>query len=175
MRKNTDGSQFVCISKSVESNSQYNTMLLSQVFYLVSITCAFKAKHDYELDFGSLGKGVGFTQDGYEDTVQIYGVPYVHSPTSSRRFKVPELKNEWGDEPLNLTVKSSYCPQLFQKARLDAFSEDCLYLNIWAPRRAIEEKLSLPVQVYFHGGAFFFGANSFRWVSKNIFISLIKK
>ena len=136
-------------------------MLLS---ILVSIACAFQTKQNYEIDFGHLGTGIGFTHDGYEDTVSMYGIPYVEPPVGSRRFKVPELINEWGNEPLNLTMKSSYCPQLFQKARLDVFSEDCLYLNIWAPRRAIEENLRLPVQVYFHGGAFFFGANSFRSV-----------
>ena len=43
------------------------------------------------------------------------------------------------------------------------FVSDCLYLNIWAPKSAVENPDSkLPVQVYFHGGAFFLGTNMFR-------------
>ena len=41
-------------------------------------------------------------------------------------------------------------------------SEDCLYLNIWAPKEALEKNKKFPVMVYFHGGAYFFGNNNWR-------------
>ena len=95
-------------------------------------------------------------------TVSFYGIPHVYAPVGERRFKIPELKNSWGQEALNFTEKAHFCPQLFAKGHLERISEDCLYLNIWAPKKALEEKSNLPVQVYFHGGAFFVGANSLR-------------
>ena len=38
-------------------------------------------------------------------TVSFYGIPHVHAPVGERRFRIPELKNSWGDEALNLTEK----------------------------------------------------------------------
>ncbi|MBR7540270.1 carboxylesterase family protein, partial [Mycobacterium tuberculosis] len=39
-------------------------------------------------------------------------------------------------------------------------SEDCLFLNIWAPAGAAGEGRALPVMVWIHGGAYVFGAGS---------------
>ena len=39
-------------------------------------------------------------------------------------------------------------------------AEDCLYLNIYVPLHALESNKSLPVYLYFHGGAFLAGENN---------------
>ena len=78
---------------------------------LIQCVLCFGTKKEYEVDFGKLGKGVGFTQEGYNDTVSMYSIPYVYPPTGQRRFKVPELFNDWGEAPLNLTEKPNYCLQ----------------------------------------------------------------
>lgn len=39
-------------------------------------------------------------------------------------------------------------------------SEDCLSLNIWRTANSIDEPEGLPVLVFIHGGAFFFGTGS---------------
>ena len=39
-------------------------------------------------------------------------------------------------------------------------SEDCLHMNIYVPKTALQEHRQLPVYVYFHGGAFLLGSNS---------------
>lgn len=51
------------------------------------------------------------------------------------------------------------CPQLSPDGEIIG-NEDCLFLNIWTPRNAIVagHKLSLPVLVYIHGGAFVTGS-----------------
>ena len=38
-------------------------------------------------------------------------------------------------------------------------SEDCLFLNVWAPAE-IEKESKLPVMVWIHGGAFVFGSGA---------------
>lgn len=43
--------------------------------------------------------------------------------------------------------------------------ENCLYLNVFAPRAAFASKKSLPVLFYIHGGAFLFGSGSAAFVN----------
>jgi len=95
---------------------------------------------------------------------QLYGVPYALPPVNELRFKIPFLFDEWKDE----MYFGHYKPICFQfSLATDAtwdpgVSEDCLYMNIWAPREAIENGEKLPVQVYFHGGSYNMGTNMFR-------------
>jgi len=56
------------------------------------------------------------------------------------------------------------CMNLFFTGRGDwnpGSSEDCLYLNIYAPKDGIGNG-KYPVVIYFHGGSYFFGSNNFR-------------
>ena len=43
---------------------------------------------------------------------------------------------------------------------MEAYSEDCLYLNVWAPVKAANRKLA--VMVYLHGGGSTSGSGSVR-------------
>ena len=58
--------------------------------------------------------------------------------------------NGWSHDPANLDEESSE----------DGWSEDCLYLTIYVPKRAHEAGRKVPVGVWFHGGAFSGGAGS---------------
>lgn len=72
----------------------------------------------------------------------------------AERFKAP-LAAPWGMVDLSTLRKfGPACPQ--QGDRYAPLSEDCLYLNIWAPKG--KPKRPRPVMVYFHGGAYSSGS-----------------
>lgn len=87
------------------------------------------------------------------DTLGWRGIPYAAAPVGELRWKPPVApdswtevrdagEDDWGDQAAQYP---SYEP--FGKGGM---SEDCLYLNITAPKNAAD----LPVMVWFHGGAF---------------------
>ncbi len=83
------------------------------------------------------------------------GVPYALPPTGERRFAPPQPPAPWSGNR-DATQFAAACPQheardAFVWSRGDfAASEDCLYLNIWAPAHTSAPR---PVMVWFHGGA----------------------
>ncbi|XP_013181474.1 PREDICTED: neuroligin-4, Y-linked-like [Papilio xuthus] len=119
----------------------------------------------------------------YLSPLEVFlGVPYATPPVGSNRFSPTRTPSPWdgvrvSDRP------GPACPQKLPdldhertilekmpKGRLDYIkrlmpylknqSEDCLYLNIFAPLQMDESKLSLPVLVYIHG-------ESYSWSSGN--------
>ncbi|MCJ8502451.1 carboxylesterase/lipase family protein [Desulfatitalea alkaliphila] len=82
---------------------------------------------------------------------QWLGVPYAQPPVGDLRWRPPQPPTTW--EGVRDAV--SWGDQAAQSPNYEAFglggmSEDCLYLNITAPR----DGENLPVMVYFHGGGF---------------------
>ncbi|XP_004625952.2 carboxylesterase 4A isoform X2 [Octodon degus] len=98
------------------------------------------------------------------------GIPFSKPPVGALRFAPPKppepwkgvrrvttyppacLQESWGQ------ITSMYFNMRKQYSWL-RFSEDCLYLNVYAPVRAPGDPL-LPVMVWFPGGAFLVGAAS---------------
>jgi para-nitrobenzyl esterase len=103
---------------------------------------------------------------GPADDVQLYrGIPYAAPPVGALRWRPPQPAHRWHG------VRESYAfsaaaPQkpvpllaMFPGMALGAaISEDCLYLNVWAPARRTDKPL--PVMVWIHGGGYLFGAAS---------------
>ncbi|XP_047385270.1 carboxylesterase 4A isoform X2 [Sciurus carolinensis] len=98
------------------------------------------------------------------------GVPFSRPPVGSRRFAPPEPLKPWK----GIKDATNYPPACLQESwgQLTSmylntgkqykwlhFSEDCLYLNVYAPVRAHGDPL-LPVMVWFPGGAFLVGSAS---------------
>lgn len=85
------------------------------------------------------------------------GVPYGASTAGDRRFRRSVKPANW-TEPKTVQAVGDPCFQINQnwKGWTDDRngSEDCLFLNVWAPISA-ERK---PVMVFFHGGAYRFGS-----------------
>ena len=88
------------------------------------------------------------------------GIPYAAPPTGPLRWRPPQPLGSWS----GVRVADRFgarCEQTDGSSTIaDAalpISEDCLTLNVWAPA---QHGRSLPVMVWFHGGAFVWGAGS---------------
>jgi len=90
------------------------------------------------------------------------GLPYAAPPVGDLRWKAPQPPVKWKGER-DATVFGAHCAQgkvfddmIFQDA---APSEDCLFLNVYAPADA-SSKSKLPVMFWIHGGGFSGGGSS---------------
>ena len=85
---------------------------------------------------------------------RFFGVPYAAPPVGELRWRAPQPVKAW----TGTRAARAFSPVCRQTApwMSEPQSEDCLYLNIWAPARAHK----LPVMVWIHGGGFFGGSGS---------------
>jgi len=89
------------------------------------------------------------------------GVPFAQPPVGNLRWKEPQPVAAW----TGTRAAKAFGPRCMQQPiygdmgfRSNGMSEDCLYLNVWTPAKAANEKL--PVLVYFFGGGFQAGDGS---------------
>ncbi|MFL9836078.1 carboxylesterase family protein [Flavobacterium sp. ST-75] len=89
------------------------------------------------------------------------GIPFAQPPVGELRWKAPQPPLKWeGILKADAFKDNAMQKDVFgdMKFRSSGMSEDCLYLNVWVPANANEEKL--PVLVYFYGGGFVAGDGS---------------
>ena len=99
------------------------------------------------------------------------GIPYAAPPVGVLRWKAPQPVASW----TGVRVCDHFGPRAMQPPiysdmvfRSDGMSEDCLYLNVWAPTAGSGPDAAagsaapggLPVLVYFYGGGFVSGDGS---------------
>ncbi len=101
------------------------------------------------------------------------GIPYAKPPVDDLRWRSPQPPDQSYDL-LETLVPGSPCPQ-FSGSNVETEnptsqgligSEDCLFLNVWAPPNAAD----LPVMVWIHGGGNTFGDGgkySGAWLAAN--------
>ncbi|HEX2536409.1 MAG TPA: carboxylesterase family protein [Chitinophagaceae bacterium] len=87
------------------------------------------------------------------------GLPFAAPPVGALRWKAPQPAASW----TGIRKADQFGPKPMQAPifgdmgfRSDSMSEDCLYLNVWAPQQKGKELL--PVLVYFYGGGFVAGS-----------------
>jgi para-nitrobenzyl esterase len=92
---------------------------------------------------------------------EFKGIPYAAPPIGNLRWRPPHRVAAW----TGVRKADRFGPRCMQRGlfgdmmfRSDGMSEDCLYLNVWAP--AGSEGRKLPVLVYFYGGGFVGGDGS---------------
>jgi para-nitrobenzyl esterase len=98
-----------------------------------------------------------------KDGIRIFrGIPFAKPPVGDLRWKPPQPPAAWRETRL-CGAFAAHCPQPRPILGRDEGpeSEDCLYLNIWAPAERESEKL--PVMVWIHGGGFTTGSGSSRY------------
>ena len=115
-----------------------------------------------------------------DHSVKVYaGIPYAKAPVGELRFKEPQAAESWDgvracDEfgPMAMQARSTPLYDslshilgwhdyrvAFGDEYLEPMSEDCLYLNVFAPEEASDEPL--PVIFYVHGGSLSTGQSSY--------------
>jgi len=107
------------------------------------------------------GKAQGKTiNDGKVNA--FLGLPYAAPPVGDLRWKAPQPPAKWKGER-DATKYAAHCAQgrvfddmIFQDG---VASEDCLFLNVYAPADATD-KSKLPVMFWIHGGGYSGGASS---------------
>ncbi len=106
------------------------------------------------------GPVIGFSSS--KNTFAWLGIPYGAPPVKELRWKAPRPVNNW-QQPLLALQNADPCPQPWTfLAALGGSkgdmvgSEDCLYLNIWAPQKlsanTTDPAVKLPVMLWIHGG-----------------------
>ena len=126
---------------------------LLAIFSLVSVSGYAQTK--VKVENGTL-EGSADTATGVR---MFKGIPYAQPPVGDLRWKPPQAVKNWegvrkadqfGPRAMQLNV---FADMVF---RSNGVSEDCLYLNVWAPAKG----KNLPVLVYYYGGGFMAGDGS---------------
>jgi para-nitrobenzyl esterase len=111
-----------------------------------------------------LVKTINGTVEGVVEKSGVYsykGIPFAAPPVGDLRWKEPQPAKNWkgilkadhfGNRPMQTAVFGD------MNFRSPGISEDCLFLNIWAPSK--KANILFPVLVYFYGGGFIAGDGS---------------
>src|SRR5690349_5005292 len=65
---------------------------------------------------------------------EYLGIPYAAPPVGDLRWRPPRAHARWNG-PRDATHFASHCPQSGSSTGAASTSEDCLYLNVYAPNR----------------------------------------
>ncbi|XP_015261978.1 PREDICTED: cholinesterase-like, partial [Gekko japonicus] len=104
-------------------------------------------------------------QVGSGSVTAYLGIPYAEPPVGKLRLKKPLPHQPWS-QVLEATSFGNSCSQLLLPSTPQTsmwtvrppLSENCLFLNIWAPHP--RPPTPVPVLVWIHGGGFFTGTSS---------------
>ena len=94
-----------------------------------------------------------------DPTVRVYkGIPYAAPPLGEWRWRAPRPATPWVGVRAADAFGHRCMGRNFGPAAPSDMSEDCLFLNVWTPADARNERL--PVFVWIHGGGFQGGSGS---------------
>lgn len=133
--------------------------------FLITITFLLSHCQVWAVDFFQSTEGKIIGHNDLYDTVSYKGIPYAKAPIGPLRFKAPRPveKRLFG---LNAKTFKPTCLQIGNMFSVNdtaqlgkvVGSEDCLYLNIWTPKKTMTEKK--PIFFWIHGGSNYKGTSS---------------
>ncbi len=104
------------------------------------------------------GRVEGVTADG---VTSFKGIPFAAPPVGNLRWRAPQAVVPWHGirKADHFAAGCTQAPHFIAAfGEPPAMSEDCLYLNVWAPAKSAQARL--PVMVWIYGGSFLGGMTS---------------
>lgn len=83
---------------------------------------------------------------------EFLGIPYAAPPVGPLRWKPPQPPAKWTDTLLTIDFRDSCVQNQVGQFAHPSITEDCLYLNVYAPKNFAEKSEARPVMVWFYGG-----------------------
>lgn len=153
-------------------------LLIAVVIVVECTSLALTIPSKQPLVESEYGKIIGKTRyfpDEHADIKYVntfLGIPYASPPVHNLRFKPPQPPAAWRPATYEATSFRNVCAQFNHSYFENSFrvvwpdftwekdsSEDCLYLNIFAPgANATNTSQLYPVIVFIHGGSYVFGS-----------------
>uniref|UniRef100_A0AC34FCH7 Carboxylic ester hydrolase n=1 Tax=Panagrolaimus sp. ES5 TaxID=591445 RepID=A0AC34FCH7_9BILA len=90
------------------------------------------------------------------------GIPFAEPPLKSLRFEKSKAPKKWKNTKQATAFKPACTPVARFQAEQEKTSEDCLYLNIFAPQSPSSNPSGYPVLFFIHGGGFIGGSAKFH-------------
>lgn len=131
------------------------------LFFLMAVGL-LGCNHDKTIEFPMVKTSLGLIEGTVQEDIVVFkGVPFAAPPVGENRWKEPQPLAPWdtvlqakqfGPDPMQ--------PDIFGDMNFlgNGRSEDCLYLNIWAPIAHSDDPY--PVLIYFNGGGLMAGSGS---------------
>eukprot|EP00933_Yihiella_yeosuensis_P080542 TRINITY_DN93995_c0_g1_i1.p1 TRINITY_DN93995_c0_g1~~TRINITY_DN93995_c0_g1_i1.p1 ORF type:complete len:580 (+),score=89.59 TRINITY_DN93995_c0_g1_i1:120-1859(+) len=99
---------------------------------------------------------------------EFKGIPYAEPPVGDLRWRPPRPKAAWRPDTLDASEFGHNCLQdpsgsfMGWPMPLSTLSEDCLFLNVYAPSEDLVKKnaAKVPVMLWIHGGGFIGGGGN---------------
>jgi para-nitrobenzyl esterase len=117
-------------------------LILALFFFTIILSKSFENIIETEY-----GKVKGLVKENH---IEFMGIPFVKPPIGDLRWKRPQKIEKW-EGVVDTTKIKPACPQfciLPKETCPKSYSEDCIYLNVYVPKKKFTEPL--PVFAYIH-------------------------
>ena len=156
--------------------SSPNLFAMRQMLLALLLSAA-PAAHGANVTLTTLSAPAGSMRGIATSSYRMFaGVPYAEPPVGARRWRAPTPRAPWSGVRDTLSYGSSCVqPTPFDPA-MGAQSEDCLFLNVYAPPLAASNAgAAAAVLVWFHGGSFLQGGGHEERLNGTYLVTLLKR